>query len=76
LCGEVFKTYSCVVEPARNFMERCSFVMCEKAERWMSITHIKVKVKSKGIPLQAWTGPKSSRRLRLPDFKTICTCGW
>jgi hypothetical protein len=25
------------------------------------------------IPLQAWTGPEGSRRLRLPDFKTICT---
>jgi len=25
------------------------------------------------IPLQAWTGPEGSRRLRLPDFKTIGT---
>jgi hypothetical protein len=23
--------------------------------------------------LQAWTGPEESRRLRLPDFKTIGT---
>jgi hypothetical protein len=23
------------------------------------------------IPLQAWTGPKGSRSLRFPDFKTI-----
>ena len=29
--------------------------------------------KGKAIPLQAWTGPESSRRLRLPDFKTIGT---
>jgi hypothetical protein len=29
-----------------------------------------VKVKGKAIPLQAWTGPEDSRRLRLPDFKT------
>jgi len=28
------------------------------------------------IPLQAWTGPKGSRRLRLPDFKTIGTWRW
>jgi hypothetical protein len=29
-------------------------------------------VKSKAIPLQAWTGPEGSRRLRFPDFwKTI-----
>ena len=27
----------------------------------------------KAIPLQAWTGPEGSRRLRLPDFKTIDT---
>jgi hypothetical protein len=29
--------------------------------------------KGKVIPLQAWTGPEGSRRLRLPDFKTIGT---
>jgi hypothetical protein len=27
----------------------------------------------KAIPLQAWTGPEGSKRLRLPDFKTIGT---
>jgi hypothetical protein len=31
------------------------------------------KCKGKAIPLQAWTGPQDSRRLRLPDFKTIGT---
>jgi hypothetical protein len=31
------------------------------------------KGKGTTIPLQAWTGPKGSRRLRLPDFKTIDT---
>ena len=25
------------------------------------------------IPLQAWVGPEGSRRLKLPDFKTIGT---
>jgi hypothetical protein len=35
-----------------------------------------VKVKGKAIPLQAWTGPEGSRRLRLPNFKTIRTCRW
>ena len=33
-----------------------------------------VAFKVKAIPLQAWTGPEGSRRLRLPDFKTIGTC--
>jgi len=27
--------------------------------------------KGKAIPLQAWTGPVASRRVRLPDLKTI-----
>jgi hypothetical protein len=27
-----------------------------------------ILVKGKAIPLQAWTGPEGSRRLRLPDF--------
>jgi hypothetical protein len=31
------------------------------------------KCKGKAIPLQAWTGPEVSRRLRLSDFKTIGT---
>jgi len=29
--------------------------------------------KGKAIPLQAWTGPEGSSRMRLPDFKTIGT---
>jgi len=29
--------------------------------------------KGNAILLQAWTGPEGSRRLRLPDFKTIGT---
>jgi len=30
-------------------------------------------LKGKAIPLQVWTGPEGSRRLRFPDFKTIGT---
>jgi hypothetical protein len=29
--------------------------------------------KGKAIPLQTWTGPEGSRRLRLPDIKTVST---
>jgi hypothetical protein len=32
--------------------------------------------KANAIPLLAWAGPKGSRRLRLPDFKTIGTWRW
>jgi hypothetical protein len=34
------------------------------------------KGKAKATPVQAWTVPEGSRRLRLPDFKTIGTWGW
>jgi hypothetical protein len=33
----------------------------------------KVKGKNKAIPLQGWTGPEVSRKLRLQGFKTIGT---
>jgi len=36
-----------------------------KARKWYSSI--------KAVPLQAWTGPEGSRRLRLPDFKTLST---
>ena len=35
------------------------------------LTFPDANVKGKAIPLQAWTDPEGSRRLRLPDFKTI-----
>jgi hypothetical protein len=33
----------------------------------------KGKGRGKAIPLQVWTGPEGSRRLRVSDFKTIGT---
>jgi hypothetical protein len=32
-----------------------------------------VKVEGKANPVQVWTGPEGSRKLRLPDFKTVGT---
>jgi len=39
----------------------------------MKVFILKCKGKSKRIPLQAWTDPQGSRRLRLSDLKTIGT---
>jgi hypothetical protein len=39
----------------------------------LSIVSYKVNVKGKAIPLQALTGPEGSKKVRLPDFKTIGT---
>jgi hypothetical protein len=40
------------------------------------IPYVINKGKGKAIPLQAWTGPEDSRRLRLPYFKGIGTLRW
>jgi len=45
------------------------------ARLWKKKCTVKVK-QGKAIPLQAWTVPDGSRRLRLPDFKTIGTRRW
>ena len=37
--------------------------------------HIIGKGKGKAVPLQAWTGPEGSRKLRLPDFVTTAQDG-
>jgi hypothetical protein len=37
------------------------------------VMYIYIYTHSKAIPLWAWTRPEGSRRLRLPDFKTIDT---
>jgi len=34
-----------------------------------------VHLKDKAVPLQAWTGPEGSRKLRLPDFVTTAQDG-
>jgi len=46
---------------------------CNEISLSLFCTAVSIKGKGKAIPLQAWTGPEGSRRLRLPDFKTIST---
>ena len=35
----------------------------------------KILQKGKAVPLQAWSGPEGSRKLRFPDFKTTAQGG-
>jgi len=35
----------------------------------------RVKGKYKEVPLEAWTGPEGSRKLRFPDFMTMAQVG-
>jgi hypothetical protein len=58
ICENIY-VLKCASERKRDLYKLSSFIL-------------KVK-KGKAIPLQAWTGPEGSSRLRLPDFKTIVT---
>jgi hypothetical protein len=44
---------------------------------YVNLFHYSSKGKGKGkaVPLQAWTGPEGSRKLRLPDFVTTAQDG-
>ena len=47
--------------------------VADNAERLKYLLMLLDSKKGKAIPLQAWTGPEGSRKLRLPDFKKIGT---
>ena len=36
---------------------------------------VKILGKGKAVPLQAWSGPEGSRKLRFPDFMTMAQEG-
>jgi len=46
---------------------------CFSGDMWQKECRKISLKKGAAIPLQAWTGPEGSRRLRLPDFMTIGT---
>jgi len=37
--------------------------------------NVTIKGKGKAVPLQAWSGPEGSRKLRFPDFMTTAQDG-
>ena len=37
--------------------------------------NVGLNIKGKSVPLQAWSGPKGSRKLRFPDFMTTAQDG-
>jgi hypothetical protein len=70
---------------------KCTFIFwvpCRDSQVWNSVATIgqshrkdtgKIlahKKTGKAIPVQAWTGPEGSRRLRFTDFKTIDIWWW
>jgi hypothetical protein len=64
----VNRTYMAEVKERCNWIQSYCSVTFRKKDFILSGNY-----KGKAIPLQAWTGPKGFRRLRLPDCKTIVT---
>ena len=62
----------------RNNPEECNSHLLRGASLKSRNTCVSFRQNSKDktIPVQAWTGPKGSRKLRLPDFMTIGTLRW
>jgi hypothetical protein len=57
-----------------SFADSSNCLVAKRVKHWSTELLIqRGKGKGKAIPLQAWTGREGSRRLRLPDFKTIGT---
>ena len=53
--------------------DRLLMIMCNICR---FVTSNDNKVKGKSVPLQAWSGPEGSRKLRLPDYMTTAQdCG-
>jgi len=62
----------------RNFCFRIYLTEIGLSPDGSSTVHIYAQMlhKGKAIPLQAWTSPEGSRRLRLPDFMAMDTWRW
>ena len=67
-CNEFIVSLQCVEED----VEKNHFILSV-----ILFTHFYIRCKGKGkaVPLQAWTGPEGSRKLRFPDFVTTAQDG-
>jgi len=63
-----------VVEGRKQFGARSAHLFRE-AEQNVSAFGLSASCKGKSVPLQAWTSPEGSRKLRFPDFVTTAQDG-
>jgi hypothetical protein len=56
-----------VKDVSEEFAEDGSSMLLQKS--------LAIKVKSKAVPLQAWSGPEGFRKLRFPDFMKMAQDG-
>ena len=55
----------CFVSFCVLFVCKCVLYYCHRVATQLQLTNISYLIKGKAIPVQAWTGPAGSRRLRL-----------
>jgi hypothetical protein len=70
-CG--FRRQKYIFNTVQNYKEIERLCSSESDRRKIIHWKLAILIKGKAIPLEAWTGPEDSRRLRLPNFKTIGT---
>ena len=78
ICLTITNTETTELSP-RSLKQQLDICVCHMVTRVRCAHDIQVSrlilssntEKGKAIPLQAWTGPEDSRRLRIPDFKTV-----
>ena len=58
-----------------QFCYRLGTVCSQAAEEGNDPQILRVKGKGKAVPLQAWSDPEGSRKLRFPDFMTTAQDG-
>jgi len=51
------------------FLLTCPVTLVCRSD-FVSLLHFRLQVKGKAVPLQAWAGPKGSRKWRFPHFVT------
>ena len=58
--------------------QQCSNILRNQVH-WLlvlqTLCHLTMKAKGKSVPLQAWSDPEGSRKLRFPDFMTTAQDG-
>jgi hypothetical protein len=59
----------------KPFIRKKKVIILSKVVQVVVIGLGKGKGKGKAVPLQAWSGPKDSRKLKFPDFMTMAKDG-
>ena len=62
-------------EPAIPVSEQLQNYAFDRVTTGIIIIIIIIIIKGKAVPLQAWSGPEGSRKLRFPDFVTTAQGG-